>query len=212
MKQVFTPSVYKIFDIDGLDERMAAIRAEIQPVFQAIGDEFQLDVNDQLNMHGVFHIAQHARRTKNPPSSTWCAMGGDSRGYKKYPHLQVQVNGDYIFVGLALIDNPNFEAEMIHDLLVNRLTWQGLPEDVVLIPDHTKEAYKPFTEETMEHVLQRVLDVKKGEIMIGRVIEPGSDLLEDATEQTAFIKASIDLILPLYAQTLQTYRRAEEKK
>lgn len=76
----------------------------------------------------------------------------------------------------------------------------------------TKEVYKPFTEETMEHVLQRVLDVKKGEIMIGRVIEPGSDLLEDATEQTAFIKASIDLILPLYAQTLQTYRRAEEKK
>ncbi|WP_258392629.1 DUF1054 family protein [Dolosigranulum pigrum] len=37
MKQVFTPSVYKIFDIDGLDERMAAIRAEVQPVFQAIG-------------------------------------------------------------------------------------------------------------------------------------------------------------------------------
>ncbi|MDZ7834202.1 MAG: DUF1054 family protein [Alkalibacterium sp.] len=37
MKVYFDEKDFEIFDIEGLDERMAAIRERIQPVFQHIG-------------------------------------------------------------------------------------------------------------------------------------------------------------------------------
>ena len=48
------------------------------------------------------HIAKHLRRTAYPPESTWVAIGGDKRGYKKYPHFQIGINEHYVFFTLAV--------------------------------------------------------------------------------------------------------------
>lgn len=38
---MFTEKSFEVFDIDGLDERMAAIRQEVQPTFQQLDEVFQ---------------------------------------------------------------------------------------------------------------------------------------------------------------------------
>ena len=37
----FNEESFKVFDVEGLDERMVAIRANIQPIFAEIMAEFQ---------------------------------------------------------------------------------------------------------------------------------------------------------------------------
>jgi uncharacterized protein YktB (UPF0637 family) len=68
----------------------------------------------------------------------------------------------------------------------------------------------PLTEASAEQTLERLLKVKKGEILIGRIIPIDSNLLEDTEKQNAFIKETIDAILPVYKQMLDTYFEKEE--
>lgn len=71
MEHYFKQEDFNIFTVDGLKERMALIRERIHPVFQSVGDAFISKVNLHTSFQGEFHIAQHRRRTTNPPESTW---------------------------------------------------------------------------------------------------------------------------------------------
>src|SRR5690625_3048869 len=84
----FEQNDFDTFKIDGLEDRMAAIREHIQPKFKAIGDEIVDDLAAQLGNEMFVHIAQHARRTVNPPNDTWMAFSSSNRGYKMLPHFR----------------------------------------------------------------------------------------------------------------------------
>ena len=60
---MFTEKSFEVFDIDGLDERMAAIRQEVQPTFQQLDEVFQQELEPLLDEKLFIHIAQHRRRT-----------------------------------------------------------------------------------------------------------------------------------------------------
>ena len=46
---MFTEKSFEVFDIDGLDERMAAIRQEVQPTFQQLDEVFQQELEPLLD-------------------------------------------------------------------------------------------------------------------------------------------------------------------
>ena len=55
------------FEVAGLDERMAVIRAQIQPIFQELDTYFAEQLAPELGTELFVHIAQHRRRTVYPP-------------------------------------------------------------------------------------------------------------------------------------------------
>lgn len=208
--KLFTQNSFDIFEVDGLDERMAVIRAEIQPIFQTINDELNDVLSEQSGYNQEFHIAQHLRRTVNPPESTWCAFGGNNRGYKKYPHLQIQINPDHIFIGLAMIDNPKYEKEIAQAFLEDISRWESFA-DFKISKDHTQTKLIDLTRENLESALERVINVKKGEIMIGRIIEPGDELLSQHEKQLDYIKETYLTLMPFYKEALDIHHELEEK-
>jgi len=211
MKRYFEKSDFDLFEIDGLEARMSVIREAIQPVFQYYGDTYTDYVNDYTNFEGSFHIAQHRRRTTNPPESTWSAIGGDNRGYKKYPHIQIGINDEYIFMFLSLIDNPKHEKKMAEFLLDHPTLWNDLPNDFYVSGDHTKTKINKADEETVRKTLQRLIKVKKGEVMLGRIITPESGLLGDGQKQEEFFKETLEVLLPIYKALLDLYQEEEDR-
>ncbi|GAE33797.1 hypothetical protein JCM9157_823 [Halalkalibacter akibai JCM 9157] len=70
----FTQSDFDVFTIEGLDERMEAIKTRIQPTFKSLGEQLTHDLSILLGNEMYLHIAKHARRTVNPPKDTWMAI------------------------------------------------------------------------------------------------------------------------------------------
>lgn len=88
----FSKEDFNVFDIQGLDERMAGIRERIQPKFRHFAEAgAHLIVSEEQADSVPVHVAKHLRRTKHAPENTWCAIGGNARGYKKYPHFQIGI-------------------------------------------------------------------------------------------------------------------------
>lgn len=60
---MFTEKEFAAFEVAGLDERMAVIRAQIQPIFQELDTYFAEQLAPELGTELFVHIAQHRRRT-----------------------------------------------------------------------------------------------------------------------------------------------------
>nr|WP_240626661.1 DUF1054 family protein [Vagococcus vulneris] len=201
--EMFGQKEFSCFKIEGLEERMAAIRQDIQPVFQELDTYF---VNQLAkNLDGTvlpIHIAQHRRRTAYAPDFTWSAMGGDKRGYKKYPHFQLGITGEYIVMWLSFIDNPQFEKEIAQDFLNHLDLFTDLPEDTVINLDHTKNNYELMTTENLKYGLIRWQNVKKGEFQIGRILKKEDPLLDNPEKARAYMLSTFIALIPIYQQAM----------
>ena len=56
---MFTEKEFAAFEVAGLDERMAVIRAQIQPIFQELDTYFAEQLAPELGTELFVHIAQH---------------------------------------------------------------------------------------------------------------------------------------------------------
>ena len=90
--QIFTVQDFKVFDIQGFNERMAAILTRIRPKLTSIGEELAPKVSELVDVPLYVHVAKHARRTVNPPDDTWAALGANARGYKKDVHFKIAIS------------------------------------------------------------------------------------------------------------------------
>lgn len=210
MPALFTPADFAVFKSDSLEDRMSLIRKQIQPTFQVVGDDLCPYLEEKTGRTFAFHIAQHRRRTKNPPDSTWCAFGGNKRGYKNFPHFEIGINRHYIFIWLALIDNPKHKVEMGRHLLSHSDILSSLDTDYIISKDHTQDAVHPLDEQTLTKTLERMITVKKGECLIGKIITPTSALLLSDEKQLHFFKTVYDDLLPAYQQLLDLYEKLEK--
>lgn len=195
---MFTKESFDVFEIPGLEKRMSAIRAEIQPKFQELDEYFIEELEPLLGDKLIIHIAQHRRRTTHAPESTWSAMGGDKRGYKKFPHFQLTINDKYLGMWLSFIDNPEFEKEMAQLFLENQASLKDLPKDFVVSLDHTKEKIEKLEKIDLEKALIRWRDVKKGEFMVGRIIKKEDKLLADHEASRKYMLETYQQLVPFY--------------
>ncbi|ALX47345.1 YktB family protein [Lentibacillus amyloliquefaciens] len=195
----FTEKDFNTLTIDGLEARMEAIRRNIQPKFKAIGDELSESLSDLTGNDMHVHIAQHARRTKNPPNDTWMAFCHNKRGYKKHPHFQIGLFDDHLFMWLAFIyELPDKSA--IADSFLNHMDdiQESIPAHYVISLDHTKKDATSLSEIGLEKALTRFKDVKKAEFLIGRHFHPNDSILQDGQEFIEEAKTTFEKLTPLY--------------
>ncbi len=193
---MFNQSSFEVFNISGLEERMAAVRSEIQPVFQQIGDALIPELEAALERPFYLHIAQHRRRTVHPPENTWAAVGEGKRGYKMAPHFQIGIWPEYVFMWLSIIDQPQDQKRYGQTLLTALPEIKQLPADFVINKDHTVASLLSLDE--AESALERLVKVKKSEFQMGRVILRESPLWQEPKNALTEILATYRQLLPFY--------------
>ncbi|ASK63626.1 hypothetical protein CFK37_16405 [Virgibacillus phasianinus] len=200
----FIKNDFRTFTIDGLAERMTAIKTRIQPKFKEIGDALTDDLTAITGQDMHVHIAQHARRTVNPPKDTWMAFCYNKRGYKQHPHFQIGLFDDHLFVWLAYIYELPNKQEMAQSFIEHADDIKNtIPAHYVVSLDHTKKDAAPMEDLDLSKSLQRFHDVKKAEFLIGRHFKADDPLLKDGK---AFLKEVLDTfetLSPIYKLSIR---------
>ncbi|QAY65470.1 DUF1054 domain-containing protein [Paenibacillus protaetiae] len=202
----FSQIDFDTFQIEGLEDRMNAIQQRIQPKFKQIGEELAGKLAPAAGQELFLHIAKHARRTVNPPKDTWLALCHNKRGYKAYPHFQIGLFDDHLFMWLAFIYEVPNKAAIASALLAQADNLAAeVPDGYMLSMDHMKKEAVPtssFTKETWEHTLVRFRDVKKAELLIGRHIPAGDKLLQDGPGLIRLAEETFETLMPIYRRSL----------
>jgi len=195
----FTKEDFQVFTINGLDERMAAIRTRIQPKFKLIGTELTADLSTLIGDEMFLHIAKHARRTVNPPKDTWLAIGPNKRGYKQYPHFQLGLFDDHLFIWLAFIYELPNKTEIATKLMDQMDTIKQLiPSDFVISRDHMVKGANPVSDIELQEALHRFQTVKKAELLIGRNIQHDDEILSKPEELYTLALNTFKTLIPIY--------------
>ena len=200
-KSFWEENDFDVFGIDGLEKRMKALQARVQPKFELLGRQFA----DHLSSHGTDefypHVAKHARRTVNPPSDSWVAFAPAKRGYKALPHFQIGLWKTHLFIILAVIyENPDKKG------IADRLSGQvsvltDLPTDYIVSGDHMKPEATPIGEagiEGIESLLDRLQTVKKAEFLVGRHLDRDVAVKMPEAEFLAYAEETFNRLLPVY--------------
>lgn len=197
-KVTFTKNDFDTFLIDGLDERMQAIRTRIQPKFKEIGTALTEELSMLVGSEMYLHIARHARRTVNPPNDTWLAIAGNKRGYKKHPHFQVGLWDDRLFIWLAFIYELPHKEHIAQVFIDHQDMINQLPKDFHISLDHMKKDAETIEAIDLDQALTRFKDVKKGEFLVGKYIEHTDSILLNSDQLYKEIKTIYEQLIPLY--------------
>lgn len=139
----------KVFEIEGFQERMEAIKAQVRPQLEDLGRTLSPKLAKELGMPVYPHVAKHMRRTVNPPPETWVAFCLDKRAYKKHPHLAVVVGDGGVEVRLVVKDEHPNRPEVgkrlrkHKELAVEALAGAGRNGDAPLAGGHGKPVEDP---------------------------------------------------------------------
>ncbi|MHB8381260.1 MAG: DUF1054 family protein [Candidatus Binataceae bacterium] len=108
----FTPSDYKIFEIEGFSARMEQIGARVRPRLTRLGVELAPELGRKLHLEFFPHVAKHMRRTVNPPAETWAAWGPSPKGYKRYGYLALCISRLGIHARVVVKSDADHRPEM----------------------------------------------------------------------------------------------------
>jgi len=198
----FTQHDFDTFLIEGLEQRMAAIRERIQPKFRAIAEQIADELSVQTGQDMHLHIAKHARRTVNAPVDTWMAFSHNKRGYKQYPHFQVGLFDDRLFVWLALIYEVADKQRIADTLLANQtMVYDQIPDDYNLSIDHMKKssiAKSSLSSEECKELFVRFKNVKSAELLLGKVLT--------ADEAVQLQGGLVDVVRDTFATLMPIYK------
>ncbi|MFG6149053.1 YktB family protein [Halobacillus sp. B23F22_1] len=201
----FTQQDFDVFSINGLEDRMAALRENVSPKLEAVAAELAADLTAMTGDEMFVHVAKHARRTTNPPNDTWAALAANKRGYKKLPHFQVGMWGTHVFVWFAVIYESPIKENFAETLLKNRKEVQSVvPNEFVWSLDHTKPDIIPHTEvddEKLTEMLNRLKTVKKAELLCGITLDRNDERLQDGQRFIDLCRNTFETLLPLYRYT-----------
>jgi uncharacterized protein YktB (UPF0637 family) len=198
----FAPNDFATFTIDGLENRMIAIKERIQPKFKVLGDILCNEASMLAGNEMYLHIARHARRKVNAPKDTWLAISNNKRGYKQHPHFQVGLFDDHVFVWFALIYELPHKKAIAESYLrqLNKIK-KLVPKDYVISFDHMQKesvVVGKLSEKEWKHGLERFRDIQKVELLIGRHFLADDPILQDGEAFSLQAKAIVESLIPLY--------------
>jgi len=110
----FTLVDFEIFKVQGFNERMQQIYAQVRPKLLRLGDEIAPALARELHMQFFPHVARHARRTVNPPPETWAAFGPSPKGYKRFGYLALCISAAGIHARVVVKSEAERRPEMAH--------------------------------------------------------------------------------------------------
>lgn len=196
----FTKESFAVFEVEGLDARMDAIRKDVQPIFATLGQEIAEHLTQKTGETCYVHIAQHRRRTVHAPENTWVAIGRSKRGYKMEAHFQLSLWDDRLFIWLAMIDQPKTKAQMAQYLIEHKAELAKFPSDFVVSGSHLVSDCTPLSES--HAILERFVTIKKSEYQIGRMLT--KEEVVTISNLTDEILKTIEQLYPLWQELAET--------
>ncbi|WP_066059917.1 DUF1054 domain-containing protein [Robertmurraya korlensis] len=198
----FTEEDFEVFNIDGLDARMDALKNTIRPKLEALGEHFSPTLSAITGNEIFPHVAKHARRTINPPKDTWVAFSSSSRGYKMLPHFQIGLWESHVFVWFAMIYEATNKADFGKTLEKNLASiYKNTPKHFVWSEDHMKPGattHQQLKEEDLRLMFERLQTVKKAEILCGIHIEKKDAINMSSSDFLTEVEGVFKTLLPLY--------------
>jgi uncharacterized protein YktB (UPF0637 family) len=144
----FVSDDFALFTIPEFAPRMRALGERLRPRLEALAALLAPRLEDALGVTLYPHVAQHRRRSVNPPPETWAAFGPDPRRYKAYAHYAVGIDAEGVWLRLVLKDEAEADRAALARLLADDagLT-SSLPADMrVRGPAGEREVGAPATE------------------------------------------------------------------
>jgi uncharacterized protein YktB (UPF0637 family) len=198
----FTEKDFNVFTIDGLDQRMSAIKEVIRPKFEELGTYFTPILTALSGNEMFFHIAKHARRTVNPPKDTWISWAANKRGYKMVPHFQVGLWNTHLFVWFAIIYEAPVKGQFAEQMLRNIDSIHSqIPDSFYWSWDHTKPesiSQNTLSKKDLENAFCRLRDIKKAELLCGIRIDREDPLLQEPESLLNRLEDTFKILMPLY--------------
>lgn len=196
-KAVFTKSDFDLFNDPTLAGRMGQIKTVIDPKFEAITPQL-LPVLEASGQTFYPHIAKHLRRFKNPPVDTWVAFSENKRSYKALPHFELGLWPDRLFCYFDILDEGKASVQAAVTPAEILASFSQLPGDYLISHDHSMATMQPATPANITAALNKFRQYKHSELVAGRAIRLNSPLLENETEQLAYIQETFKTLLPIY--------------
>lgn len=193
---------FDVFTTPGLEERMSELIKYVRPKFEELGTTYSTYFSIKTGEEFFPHVAKHARRKVNPPIDSWVAFAPNKRGYKALPHFEIGLFKTHIFIILCSIYEAPTKKEIADRLLKNQNLFNTIPGDFYISGDHfdpngisLREAVQ---DGSLEKLLVRLRDVKKGEFMIGIQIPREQAVKLSAEEFATTVEETFDALLPIY--------------
>lgn len=197
----FTKKDFDVFHVDGLAARMEALIENTRPKLENLGEHFAEYITEMTGDDHYAHVAKHARRKVNPPDDTWVSFSTNPRGYKMMPHFQIGLFKDHAFCMYGVIYESDAKIEVAKKWLENIEIFDDFPDDFEISLDHMKPektALSDLDEGELAAGLQRVVNVKKGEFLVGKVYRPGDDALKKDEDFVADLERVMEKLHVLY--------------
>lgn len=195
----FDDKDFNVFTVDSLNARMDAIKTKVRPKLEELGETLAPVLSTYTGDEIFPHVAKHARRSVNPPDSTWVAFADNKRGYKKYPHFQIGLWETHLFIWFALINEAENKTAIAENLDKHvKDIKKMIPNDYVWSKDHAEPDVVPNPDADLENMLDRLKNVKKAELLCGRTLQRGTPVLKDGDKLMAEIENTFKTVLPLY--------------
>lgn len=112
----FGPEDFDVFGVAEFAPRMAALRHHIKPKLMQIAEILPERLSDAMGEPLYAHVAQHLRRSVNPPVHTWTAFARAPRAYKPFVHLRVSINHDHVGLLVFVEDYADEKAAFADNL------------------------------------------------------------------------------------------------
>ena len=198
----FREADFDVFEVPGLEPRMEALKEQLRPKLQQLGQDFSSLLEEWLGMPVYSHVAKHARRTVNPPKDSWVAFCTDKRGYKKHPHFQIGAWQTHAFATFGLIyESPvrGAYAQQVRehaDEIVRQI-----PRDYVWIPNHMDPASISAADVNADQLLQladRLASGRQGELLVGITVPRVEAVGMTAMEFEQRVIDCFRTVIPLY--------------
>ncbi len=198
MISVFTNQDFEIFNDQTLAGRMRLIKTVIDPKFEQLAPTIITSLQTPGKPAFYAHVAKHLRRFKNPPVDTWVAFSQNKRSYKAWPHFELGLWPDRLFIYFDILDEckPAVQARMRLTDLAPLLT--ALPADYVISNNHGVPSTQPATPAHIMQAIQKFDQYKHSELVVGRAVLAGDPLFEDADMLNRLIITTFKQLLPIY--------------
>lgn len=201
----FNQQDFDVFQVPGLEQRMEALIANVRPKLEILGREISPFLSALCGEEMFPHVAKHARRTVNPPNDTWVAWAANKRGYKALPHFQVGMFSSHLFIIFAVIyESPN-KTTFGKNLETNTNKFNKIiPDHFYWSMDHMDPQGKlhgDTSTEDLHAMANKLLTVKKSEILCGLRISNDDSVLSDGEQLISLIQSTFEKLLPLYKES-----------
>ncbi len=204
-EKIFTRQAFEVFDIHSLEEQMPIVRREIQPPFRFYGRYLARHIQEAYRTELPIYIAKHIQRKVKPLRHTWVALGGDNRGYKKYPHFEIGINSNFLYIMLCFQFHLLEKESMAQFLRKQNLL--SLPEDMKIMTAHFGPDYFALNETNLEKGLERLEEVKGADFQIGRVIDKENPMLLETESLIEYFVETVDDLWSLYFESMAEFNR-----